>query len=294
VTIVLTGATGFLRGHLLNALVAAGHRVLAYVRPGSTSARPAGAEWFPLEMGHEDVAFRAAKVDAIIHTATCYGRARESVPELLEVNLVLPVLLARQAVRFEVPTLINTDTYFNRDDRGSALLPDYTLSKNHALHWLQRCTKETSLRLANLRIEHMYGPRDRPEKFCPSVLGAMCRHQPELWLTSGEQKRDFIYVDDVVAAFLTVLEKWGARAGEHVQFNVGTGQSIPIRDFICIGHQLAHSRTKLMFGALPSRPEDFTDSCADNKILRELGWSPEVDLRTGIERTLKSLAVPHS
>jgi nucleoside-diphosphate-sugar epimerase len=289
-TIVLTGGTGFLGGHLVKALVAAGHRVLAYARPGSASVRPEGAEWFILDHGREDVAFRHGQVDAIIHTATCYGRAKESVPDLLAVNLLLPVLLARHAIHFGVPLFINTDTYFNRGDRGYDIMPDYSLSKHHALHWLRRCTADTGLRLANLRVEHMYGPNDRPEKFCPSVLGAMSRGEPELRLTTGEQRRDFIYVDDVVAAFLAVLERANDFTADNIQLSVGSGRSIPIRDFVCAGHRLARSRTKLLFGALPSRPEDFPDSQADNTALRNLGWEPQVDLETGISRVLSSIS----
>ncbi len=288
-TVVLTGGTGFLGSHLVRALSAAGHRVLAYARAGSVSARPQGAEWFTLEPGREDLPFRQGRVDAIIHTATCYGRAKESVPDLLGVNLLLPVLLARQAAHFGVPLFINTDTYFNRGDRGYEIMPDYSLSKHHALHWLRRCTAGTGLRLVNLRVEHMYGPNDRPEKFCPSVLGAMSRHEPELLLTTGEQRRDFIYVDDVTAAFLAVLEGAKDITMDHIQLSVGTGRSIPIREFVSIGHRLAQSRTKLRFGALPTRPEDFPDSQADNTNLRNLGWEPQVDLETGIRRVLSSI-----
>ena len=289
-TIVLTGGTGFLGGHLVQALAGAGHRVLAYARAGSASVRPPGAEWFTLEHGREDLPFRQGKVDAIIHTATCYGRAKESVPDLLSVNLLLPVLLARQAAHYDVPLFINTDTYFNRGDRGYDIMPDYSLSKHHALHWLRRCTVGTGLRLANLRVEHMYGPNDRPEKFCPSILNALSRNEPELLLTTGEQRRDFVYVDDVAAAFLIVLEKAGDLTMDHVQLSVGSGRSIPIREFVCTGHRLAQSRTKLLFGALPSRPEDFPDSQADNTALRALGWEPRVDLETGIRRVLSSMS----
>lgn len=148
----------------------------------------------------------------------------------------------------------------------------------------------TGLRLVNLRIEHIYGANDRPEKFCPTVLGAMKRNEPELLLTAGEQRRDFIYVDDVVAAFLTVLNRADDFTTDHIQLSVGSGRSIPIREFVSTGHRLAQSRTRLRFGALPTRPEDFPDSQADNTALCSLGWKPSVDLETGILRVLSSMA----
>lgn len=272
--------------------MSADHRVLAYARSKASASQRTGVEWFPLESGLENRPFGQGPIDAIIHMATCYGRAGESVPALLESNLLLPVLLANLAVQGKVPLFINTDTYFNHGDEGYALLPDYSLSKHHALHWLKRCTAGTSLSLVNMRLEHMYGPGDRPEKFCPSVLRAMARHEPELLLTTGEQKRDFIYVDDVVAAFLAVLTNWKRPVGETVQFGVGWGRSIPIRDFISIGHDLAGSRTKLQFGALPTRAEDFAESKADNASLRKLGWTPQTDLENGVRRTLASFQTP--
>lgn len=288
-TILLTGGTGFLGSHLVRTLSARGHRVLAYVRPDSLSIRPKGAEWFPLERGRESSPFQQGTIDAIIHTATCYGRMEQPVSMLLEVNLLLPVLLANLAMQFKVPLFINTDTYFNIGDEGYSLLPDYSLSKHHALHWLKRCSSGTGLRLANMKLEHMYGPGDRPEKFCPSVLNALAHHVPELPMTTGEQCRDFIYVDDVVAGFLTVLENWKGAAGETAQFGVGWGTSVPIRHFVTLGHRIANSRTKLCFGALPSRPADFADSRAENNCLRSLGWTPRTGLEDGIRQTLAYL-----
>jgi nucleoside-diphosphate-sugar epimerase len=240
-------------------------------------------------MGRESAPFRRTHIDAIIHTATCYSRGGESVPQLLEVNLLLPVLLAHLAIQNQVPLFINTDTYFNVGDEAYSSLPDYSLSKHHAWHWLQRTAAGTGIRMANMRIEHMYGPGDRREKFCPSVFRALVENQMELQLTTGEQTRDFIYVEDVAEGFLAVLENWKSAPGEISEFGVGWGRSIPIHDFVKLAHRLADSRSRLRFGALPSRPKDFVDSRADNRTLRALGWAARIDLETGISRTLESL-----
>ena len=59
----------------------------------------------------------------------------------------------------------------------------------------------------NMRLEHFYGPGDADSKFTAHVMNSCLRNVPELKLTLGEQRRDFFYIEDVVSAYLIILEK---------------------------------------------------------------------------------------
>ncbi|EDM2890084.1 CDP-abequose synthase, partial [Salmonella enterica subsp. enterica serovar Typhimurium] len=57
----------------------------------------------------------------------------------------------------------------------------------------------------NMRLEHVYGPGDGENKFIPYIIDCLNKKQSCVKCTTGEQIRDFIFVDDVVNAYLTIL-----------------------------------------------------------------------------------------
>jgi nucleoside-diphosphate-sugar epimerase len=101
-------------------------------------------------------------------------------------------------------------------------------------------------------------------------------------LTPGLQKRDFIYIDDVVSAYLVLLEKAQQMKDAYMEFDVGSGQAVSIREFVETVHQLTNSRTKLRFGAVEYRKNETMESNANTAALRALGWQSATDLETGL------------
>ncbi len=63
------------------------------------------------------------------------------------------------------------------------------------------------IKVVNLKLEHMYGPKDDDSKFVTWITNQMLNNISSIDLTEGTQKRDFIYIDDVVDAYMLMLEK---------------------------------------------------------------------------------------
>lgn len=276
-TVLLTGATGFLGSHLARALPGAGYRVAVLKRRSSSLHRLAGLDvaLFDVEDGVER-AFDG--VDAVIHAATSYGRQGETVSALLEANTAFPLRVLEAAVQRGVPLFINA---------GTVLAPSlnaYALSKHQFLQWGEHLAARHPIAFVNARLEHFYGPGDDRAKFTTHVVRSCLENVPELALTEGAQLRDFIHVDDVVAAFLLLLER-GA-SGPAREFDVGTGQAGTVRAFVETAHRLAGSTTRLAFGALPYRPGEPMRSEADPRALRALGWRCRHDIASGLQDTI--------
>jgi nucleoside-diphosphate-sugar epimerase len=84
----------------------------------------------------------------------------------------------------------------------------------------------------NVVLEHFYGPGDDTSKFVTWVIRELLTNVDHIDLTLGEQKRDFIYIDDVVSAFIAIIENESRfKKGFH-QFEVGTNNLIEIRQFV--------------------------------------------------------------
>lgn len=290
--ILLTGATGFLGSALARRWVAAGHAVHAVVRTTSSRRRLEGIErGLDLHLlDGVDAAQVVSRVqpDVIVHTACAYGRAGETPRQVFDANLAFGIGLLQAALSGREPvSFINT---------GSVLEPDlslYALSKHQFSQWgAQLAGREpTRLRFVDLRLQHMYGAGDDRSKFTTHVLHACLRNDPELMLTPGEQLRDFIHVDDVVAAYDTVLAQVSALPA-HDCIDVGSGTASSIREFAETARRLTGSTTRLAFGALPYRPNEAMLCRADTMRLRQLGWLPRFDLASGLQDTIRKETTP--
>ena len=288
--ILLTGASGFLGSALALRLASDGHDVSLLMRPDSSLRRlDAGPHHWRIGRCRNDAEIAdfvaTTAPDVLIHTACAYGRAGEGLPQLIETNLRFGAVLlqALACAPGEQPvTFMHT---------GSCLAPEvspYALSKHQFAEWgrLAASVPGTRLQFINLRLQHMHGPGDDRSKFITHVMHACQSNQPELALTAGEQRRDFIHVDDVLSACQTLLARRAELAAfEHI--DVGTGVAPTLRCVVETIHRLTGSRTRLDFGALPYRAQEAMLCRADISRLQGLGWRPAFELQAGLQRTLE-------
>jgi nucleoside-diphosphate-sugar epimerase len=104
----------------------------------------------------------------------------------------------------------------------------------------------------------------------------------EARVTSGEQVRDFMHVDDCGSAFAALL-----RSDVEGPVNIATGEPVRIRDVVTLLGELAGRPDRIALGAIPDRPGDPPLLTADVTRLRdEVGWRPAYDLRSGLDATI--------
>lgn len=286
--ILLTGATGFLGNALARHWCNAGHRVWAPFRPSAAPRRalPETPQLTPVPVSDDADWLRAvdaARPQAIVHTACAYGRAGESQLQVFDTNVRLGVVLLQAALDCtrERVSVLNTATVLEPE------VSLYAFSKRQFSDWGGRLalSQPERLKFIDLRLQHMYGPGDDGSKFTTRVLHACYRHEESLDLTAGEQLRDFIHVDDAVAAFDVVVH--GADFfGTADAIDVGSGHALPVRQFVETVHELTHSTTRLNFGAVPYRSDEAMLCVADTARLRALGWRSARDLAVGLQDTL--------
>ncbi|SNB45029.1 NAD(P)-dependent oxidoreductase [Geobacter sp. DSM 9736] len=283
--IVVTGATGFLGSRLVRALLKSGHTPVVLKRSFSDLGRI--RDLLPALMAYDidlcglQFPFReVGSIEAVIHCATCYGRKGESASEVLESNLLFPLRLMEAAIESGVPHFINTDTCLDRS------ISAYALGKKQFSEWGQHFSELQRIRFVNIMLEHFYGPGDDPSKFTSHVIRSCIRNISELKLTKGDQKRDFVYIDDVVAAYLVLLGALPVSNETYQEYPLGSGVSVSVRDFVQTVYAITGSTTELKFGAVPYRQNELMDSCADIRRLAALGWLPRVSLVEGVAATV--------
>lgn len=289
--VLLTGGTGFLGRLLLRCLTARGDTVVLLIRRQTdlrpVAALPAGADVRPILADGLDGAFTGEeRVDVVIHAATDYGHDAGPLLQPYRANVDLPMQILELAIGRGIPLFVNIDTFFSALDEGYDYMRAYRLSKRHFREWGEYAADRAGIGFANLRVFHMYGPDDGARKFVTEVTRRCLAGQP-VDLTSGEQKRDFIHVDDVAAAVVLVASATLGPGYRH--FDVGSGTSMRIRDFVERINQLCGKRATLNFGALPTRRGEPPDARADPSSLLSLGWRPAVDVDAGIESVIDAI-----
>ncbi|KMZ41878.1 MULTISPECIES: NAD-dependent epimerase/dehydratase family protein [Bacillales] len=289
--ILVTGATGFLGSQLVKALRLDGHTVIILKRSTSDCSRI--QEILPdlitydADRGQwEAPFFEQGRIDAIIHTATCYGRNNESHTTMVDANVTFPLKLLDIAMRFGTPVFLNTDTFSSAPIRLSQHLQPYNLTKRQFREWGKCLADTSSLQFVNIRLEHVYGPYDNTNKFVTSVIKSCLENQPELRLTEGKQARDFIYVEDVVSAFRVLLAHAARLPAGFTEYQVGTGTATSIREFVERVHQMTQSSTVLKFGSIAYTDREIMHSQADTRSLQALGWNHRVKLEDGLSKIM--------
>lgn len=286
--ILLTGASGFLGSAVALHLVDAGYQVALLLRHASSLRRLHGRE-SEFELGRYesdgeiDAFIRHVQPDVVMHTACAYGRSGETLLQVSDANLRYGLTILQTLVRSQKPvTFINTGTILD------ATVSLYALTKQQFSQSGRFLAAQSSgqLRFINILLQHMYGPGDDLSKFTSHVLSSCYQNQPILELTAGEQKRDFIYIDDVVSAYTTLLEQ-RSKFGVTVDIEVGSGVAPTIREFVETVQKVTASRTELHFGAMNYRPNEPMHCQANIEQMNELGWQPKFDLERGLKRTIE-------
>ncbi len=180
----------------------------------------------------------------------------------------------------ELPTRLEC---FAESDRGE--LPDsfYGISKALVLDYLDGYRKAFDLEYSALALGNVYGPRQDPngEAGVVSIFFSKMRQgQATTIFGDGTQTRDFVFVDDVVDAFVRALDSGGG-----LVMNVGANASTSILDLHKLQSELSNYTKEPIFA--PARSGELMHSRLDNTLARvHLGWQPWTPLGEGLSKTL--------
>lgn len=300
-TIVVTGATGFLGSQVVTALRARGLNPVAALRDDPRRPIHEDVPALRLDLARPGSALEALKAigaDAVIHCAA-YGvdYRDQDLESALRINVDGTLQLFDAAHRLGIGRFLHIGTSYEYGDHPgliseeTPLAPDglYGGTKAAASILLLALRHAVPPRLVVLRPFGMYGPGEGPHKLVPQVIGA-ARSGAPLDLTEGIEVRDYLPVTDVARgiAELTALPDEEFPAGR--VFNICSGEGRSIRQFASdVAEAAGADRSVLRFGRLPIRPEAPARVVGDPTRWQTL-WAdlgrPDVTQQTGLGETV--------
>ncbi|AYL97126.1 NAD-dependent epimerase/dehydratase family protein [Mucilaginibacter celer] len=280
-TILITGINGYLGSRMAKTLLA-NYKVVGLEYSLNNLFRLEGLDikMYSVENGVPDELFTDQKIDAIIHAATFYGRLNEQIATMANANLFVPFDLLDKAIKNNCSLFINTDTVLDR------FVSTYALTKRQFQEWLYM--RRSEIKVINMQLEHFYGPGCSNTNFITAMIERMRNNEPQIDLTKGEQLRDFVYVDDVMSAYLTVLDKLDTIEAAYSGYQVGSDKLLYVKDVLLAIKEYTGSTSSLNFGAVPYRENELMKSEVDNSGLKALGWKPEHSFEEGLALTADS------
>ncbi len=223
--------------------------------------------------------FKQKKIDVVIHCATNYGNKKNTISEIIQPNLILPMQLLDLCYLNKAKCFLNTDTVL--DKRVS----NYSLSKSQFSEWLKHYSKNFAC--ANIKIEHFFGPGDNGTKFVISTIKSFLDNKKNLNFTLGTQKRDFIFIEDVVSAMDKILSYTLKKKVGYDLYEVGTGKNISIKNIVMMIRKICKNKTsKLNFGKIPMRKNELFKVNLNLKKLISLKWKPKYNLENSLKKTI--------
>jgi len=129
------------------------------------------------------------------------------------------------------------------------------------------------------RVFYPYGPREHSSRLCSSIIQKLT-HDETIVLKTPDSTKDYIYIDDLAIALLTVLEKKFRGS-----INLGTGIGVSVREIAqALGEMMG--KPHLIEEANPPEIDPVGFVVADASRLHQLGWQPSHDLRRGLQKLL--------
>jgi UDP-glucose 4-epimerase len=304
---LVTGGAGFIGSALVDRLVGAGHEVLV-VDDVSTGRLENLADAFAsgrchlaeVDIAGPELAGVVAEArPEVVHHLAAQIDVRQSVTDPLHdarVNVLGTIALAKAALAAGCRRLVfasSGGTVYGEPEHSALPVDErhpegvtnpYGVAKRSAEDYLASFADLDGLEPVSLRLGNVYGPRQDPHGEA-GVVAIFCNRlladEPVTVFGDGRQTRDYVYVEDVVDAFVA--------AGEHpdapgARLNVATGVETSVLELYAALREVAGFGDEPTFA--PPRPGELGRIALDcAKAQRVLGWRATVDLREGLRRT---------
>jgi len=298
---LVTGGGGFIGSHLARHLAGKGWRVAAIDNRSNSwdgNIDEVGVEVVVADIGNQSALEQAMDgVQWVFHEA-----AMVSVPGSIEdpvdcysinVQGTLNVLKAAAYAGAERVILASSSAVYGESPIPvSESSPPQPLSPYASSKWAMEQAALMYHRLHGLpvvclRYFNVYGPRQRPDSMyaavIPAFIGAMADGKPPTIFGDGEQKRDFVYVDDVVRANVLAAESDGA-VGKVL--NISGGGAVTINELARILHEIIPEAPAPVHKP-PREGDIYFSEAVIKQAWRALGYRPEVALAEGLRSTVE-------
>ena len=300
--VLITGGGGFVGANAVRAFLAMGKEVHVLEYPGCDLWRLKDIQE-KITVHTADIAnyeeleplIQNIKPEVILHFAAygAYQGTQQDVEKTIQTNLLGTINLVRSCSKVGFRAFVHTGSsseYGIKDQpmKETDTLEAYNLygiTKAAATLYCQNAAKKDGLPIVIIRPFAVYGPFEEQTRLIPTlVMSYLKGESPKL--STSDSVRDFVFVEDVVAAYMAAIQNIEKAKGEI--FNVGTGVQYTIGQAADMVQNIIGSNLKPEYGQIPQAQKEPTHWVADiSKAKALLGWQPGYTIEQGLDKTIR-------
>lgn len=237
--------------------------------------------------------FSKNSFDIVFHLATYGGHSfQKDIDTIIDTNLIGTWNLVKICHQSGVEMFVNTSSSSEYGEKFESMKEDMVLNPNNMYGATKAsstilCSTYSKLNnfpLCTLRLFSPYGYYDSPSRLIPTVI-SNCLKNKDIYLCDKNSKRDFIFIEDVIDAYLNISTS-NIQCGEI--YNVGSGIEYTVEDIVKKIVSLTNSNSNLYWNNDFDRQYEPQHWFSDiSKIKYDLSWSPKTNIDTGLEKTIE-------
>lgn len=295
---LITGSTGFIGSVLLRTLLQKGTKVDIILRKQSKTWRindlldQVNIHYSDLSSLDElKIIIKKSNPTVIYHLATNGAYSyQDNANQIIQTNILGTWNLLQACNEIDYQLFVNTGSSSEYGFKEFAMRETdlvepasyYAVTKCAQTLLCSHIAKQEKRPIVTLRPFSVYGPYEEPKRLVPTLMKSLLKNT-QMNLVSPTIARDYIYIDDMVSAYLKIDELI-ENSGEY--FNIGTGVQTTIKEIVNKSIKVTGQKGNFVWGNMTKRKWDTDIWVGDiSKAKRLLSWQPEYTLEKGLKKT---------
>lgn len=293
--ILITGVNGFIGQHLAIELLRRGHIVIGLGRNKKSVIKKLNNYYSGSVLDKQLVEKAMRDVEVVIHlaTLTAHEEIVDKKFEALETNF----LGTKTVLDAFDKSKITKKFLYSSTGKVYGKIIHLPISEEHPTNPLNILGKskliteklidfynDNKKELIIFRIFNIYGPGQRKNFLFPTILKQL--HKKEIVLGDLESKRDYVYIDDLLNAFILAIEEKG-KNGISI-YNICTGHSTSAKEIVKMINKIKNTKIPLIGNKNFVRHDEMKDEYGSFELAKKnLGWEPKISIKEGLNLLCK-------
>lgn len=299
--VLVTGSTGFIGSNLVGKLLSCEFEVYALIRPESSQGTKRLANYKELKYIYSSSS-ELIYMNNIPQFDICFNLAsygvdyrQQKLSDMINGNIKFTLNIVEFCKNNKTKLLINTGSCFEYGSNDLKQLTEKSALNPHSIYGSAKAAsvimantyaKLNNVRMITVRPFGIYGPNEGLHKLIPQLIETIIKNK-KIDMTLGEQVRDYLYVEDLVDAYIELAISDNI-VNYHI-YNICSSEEVTIKQLVhALCEICGYNESNFNYGALPYRDNEVMYFVGDNtKVCNVIKWRPKVSLKEGLKMTIE-------